>query len=165
MQSIIDQQIAGVESFGFQVESLQRKLATLYWTAKMHKVPPKERFIASSSKCVTKVLSQCLSKCLMAVQKQLQRQCGLERAGDRSKAKRFWIVNSTEEALAKVKQVNSSNTAKTVDSFDFSTLYTVLEHESLLRELEWVVRKAFASSGKQYLAVYERTASFVHSAK
>ncbi len=44
------------EKYGFSLEKAQEKLATLYWTAKMHKNPTAERFIASSSKCVTKVL-------------------------------------------------------------------------------------------------------------
>ena len=76
---IVEEQLRRVKEFGvkygFDVEKTQEKLATLYWTAKMHKNPNAERFIASSSKCVTKVLSQFLSKCLKAVQTELKFLC------------------------------------------------------------------------------------------
>ena len=48
-----------------------------------------------------------------------------------------------------------------VGSFDFSTLYTKLEHVSLKEKLRWAVSKAYASSGKKKLAVYETSARWV----
>ena len=41
-------------------------------------------------------------------------------------------------------------------SYDFSTLYTKITHESLLKEIKWVIRKAFEASGKARLAIYAK---------
>ena len=91
--------------------------------------------------------------------------CKKEHVRNKGSVNKFWIVNSTEEVVAKIEKINSRNTAESVSSFDFSTLYTMLEHVSLKEELGWVVRKAFAESGKKYLAVYKEKASFVNETR
>ena len=63
---------------GVEIEEAHLKLASMYWTAKMHYDPPRSRFIASSSKCVTKSLSQLISKCLKLVQKEHKKKCARE---------------------------------------------------------------------------------------
>jgi len=131
VEETVEKQIAAVEKFGLKVEEAHHKLATLYWTAKMHKEPPKERFIAASSKCVTKVLSQQLSKCLKQVQEEMKRVCEQERRESRSKVSKFWVVESTDEVVSKIGLVNGRGAARSVDSFDFSTLYTKLQHREL----------------------------------
>ena len=147
--------------FGINVTKEQEKLATLYWTAKMHKDPTAERFIASSSKCVTKILSQLLSKCLKAVQEQLSRECHRERVDSKQPWSKYWIVGSSDEVIKKIQAVNRKRKASSVGSFDFSTLYTKLKHESLKEKLKWAIEKAFASSGKPKLAIYSTSARFV----
>ena len=74
---------------------------------------------------------------------------------------KFWIVGSTEEVLAKVERVNARNAAHTIDSFDFSTLYTNLEHTTLKKNLRWVVEEAFKRKSGFKLAVYEKEAKWV----
>ena len=49
----------------------------------------------------------------------------------KSKASRYWIVDSTEETVAKIERVNRRNAAKTVSSHDFATLYKNLKHDDL----------------------------------
>ena len=46
-----------IESVGLEMSEEDENLPYLYWTPKLHKVPFKHRFIASSSKCTTKDLS------------------------------------------------------------------------------------------------------------
>jgi hypothetical protein len=54
---VIEEQVEQMKKFGLEVEEELKKLATLYWTAKMHYDPPRARYIAASRKCVLKVLS------------------------------------------------------------------------------------------------------------
>jgi hypothetical protein len=107
----------------------------------MHKLPPKERFIASSRRCVTKPLSQLLTKCLKTVQSTWKRKC--ERDFKRTGIKSFWIVESTDEVLKVVEEVNKKKMAKDVESYDFSTLYTKIEHEVLKEAMKFVIEGAF----------------------
>ena len=44
-----------------------KNLPSLYWTPKLHEVSFKHRFIAGSSKCITKDLSRLLIKVLTTV--------------------------------------------------------------------------------------------------
>ena len=107
IEQTVSWQVEQIEKkYGLKVEEAMKTLATLYWTAKMHYDPPRERFIAASSKCATKVLSQLLSKCLKLVQNQLKGECEKERRDSKSKASRYWIVDSTEETVAKIDRVN-----------------------------------------------------------
>ena len=146
---IVEEQLRRVTEFGvkygFTVDKAQEKLATLYWTAKMHKNPNAERFIASSSKCVTKVLSQFLSKCLKTVQTELKFLCLRKKRESKSSWSKYWIVNSSDEVVGKIKELNMKGEASSVGSFDFSTLYTKLEHERLKAKLKWAIETAFES--------------------
>ena len=156
-EEVIKKQVAKVGDLGFEVEEAHRALPTLYWLPKMHYDPPRCRFIAASDRCVTKGLSQCLSKCLKVIQSE-HKLMGFE---EKDKFHKFWIVGSTEEVLAKVERVNARNTAHTIDSFDFSTLYTNLEHTVLKKNLRWVVEEAFKRKSGFKLAVYEKEAKWV----
>jgi hypothetical protein len=162
---IVEEQLRRVTEFGvkygFRVEKAQEKLATLYWTAKMHKNPNAERFIASSSKCVTKVLSQFLSKCLKTVQTELKFLCLRKKRESKSSWSKYWIVNSSDEVVGKIKELNMKGEASSVGSFDFSTLYTKLEHERLKAKLKWAIETAFESRAGSVLAVYKQRAKWV----
>ena len=106
-----------------------------------------------------------LSKCLKLVQNQLKGECERERRDSKSKARRYWIVDSTEETIEKIERVNRMNKAKTVSSHDFATLYTNLKHDSLKLQLKWVVEKAFKASGKKQVSVYKDGAAWTDKAK
>ena len=47
--------------YGFQIDERMKKLPYMYWTAKMHKDPTSQRFIAASASCTTKCLSNALT--------------------------------------------------------------------------------------------------------
>ena len=142
---------------GEVAEELQR-LATLYWTPKMHKDPVGQRFIASSRKCVTKPLSQLLSKCLKLIQETARREC--KRVDRESGTSSFWIVKSTEEVLESIESKKRLRVQR-VASFDFSTLYTMIEHTSLIEELQWVISFAFRASGKKKMAISGQKARWI----
>ena len=165
-EEIVERQVKEIEELGFVVEEKHRKIASLYYTAKMHKDPPAERYIMAGSKCTMKVVSKFLSKCLKLVQAEVKLKCVREyREVGSSKFRKFWVVDSTKEPLVGVARVNTRRSAKDVSSFDFSTLYTVLKHESLKQELKWVIEEAFEEAqvtrGVSKMAVYAKEAKWV----
>jgi hypothetical protein len=179
-QELVKEMTEKLERWNIKVEEQMERLATLYWTAKMHKLPPKERFIASSRRCVTKPLSQLLAKCLKLVQSTWKRKC--ERDFKKTGIKSFWIVESTDEVLKVVEEVNKRGEARDVESYDFSTLYTKIEHEDLKEAMKFVVEGAFeeertkldksdekAGIGKREhnirMSVYNTSAKFVAEPK
>ena len=52
-----------------------------------------------------------------------------------------------------VNTVNITSTAKHFDSFDFSTLYTNIPHDSLKCNLKELIQEAFRVRGAKYLTV------------
>ena len=51
------------------------KLPKLYNIPKMHKTPPKQRFIAASNMCTTKPISNIITKCLKLLLTQHKKYC------------------------------------------------------------------------------------------
>ena len=74
-------------------------------------------------------------------------------------------MKSTDEVLRKIERANERNRVKDVGSFDFSTLYTKIEHEALLAEMKWLIRGAFEDSGKKKIAVYSKEAKWVNQGR
>ena len=59
---VLDNHTSVLTSFGIQTNNEELDLPYIYWIPKMHKNPYKHRFIAGSSKCLTKPLSILLTK-------------------------------------------------------------------------------------------------------
>ena len=116
----------------------------------MHKKPSKQRFIAASKACSTKVLSTVLTKCLKLVQQQHSRYC--KAIENFSGFDRFWIVDNSTSIVELINKSNLSS-VKDVKTYDFSTLYTNIPHSELKRAMAWVIKKAFTGQGKKYINV------------
>ena len=106
-----------VLQFSVCVNEGQGKHTTMYWLPKLHKRPHKARFIANSSSCTTTELSKLLTSCLTAIKSHVIRYC---------------------ETVYE--------TATSLSTYDFSTLYTTLPHnlikEKLLDLIEWTFKRA-----------------------
>ena len=63
-----------------------------------------------------------------------------------------------------MKSFNERNGAKSVNTFDFKTLYTKIPHEKILEEMKWVIEQAFdfarKTYGKKYLMLCKSSAQF-----
>jgi hypothetical protein len=145
------------------VEMDMQKLGSMYWTPKMHKNPPGARFILNSMKCVTKPLSAILTNCLRLVQKSWKEHCKFYQS--RTGVNTFWISEGTEDVLDVIEKVNKRGNARTVETYDFSTLYTKIEHTDLKEELKWLIEETFKREEGKVMAVYEHSAKFVVEAK
>ena len=69
-----------MKSLGIELSDDDKRLSYLYWTPKLHKSPVKHRFIASSSKCTTKQLSNLLTKILTVIKTGLEKYCSIKAA-------------------------------------------------------------------------------------
>ena len=54
---------------------------------------------------------------------------------------------------------------RNIETFDFTTLYTSLEHEDIKCALSSVVRLAFKHSKKSYISIYNKSSNFVKSTR
>ena len=65
----------------------------------------------------------------------------------------MWIATSTKDVLEDIEAVNKKRNAKSIDTFDFSTLYTKIKLEDLKEKLKWCVEKAFKGGTNQWIKV------------
>ena len=123
-------------SFGIQTTDEELDLPYIYWIPKMHKNPNKHRFIAGSTKFLTKPLSILLTKLLTHIKQGLQKYC--ETCYSRSGVNQMWILKNSKELLEHLLSANF-NHITSIKSFDFSTLYPTIPHQKLAT----IIRNSF----------------------
>ena len=100
---------------------------------KLHKCPFKQRYIDGSAKCSTKPLSKLLTCFLSAVKTGHQSYC--DTSYSRSGVNQMWILKNLKDMLEYI-QSRSFSSCNSVNTFDFSTLYTIIPHsKDKLREV------------------------------
>ena len=117
-----------------------QNLPYLYWTPKLHKSPYKHRFIAGSSKCTTKDQSCLLTKVLSAIKDGLVRYCNTKTS--RNGVNNMWILKNSKSLLSSLDQLHVG-TVRSVQPFDFSTLYTSIPHDLLKSRISNLLHNAF----------------------
>ena len=117
-----------------------KNLPYLYWTPKLHKVPFKHRFIAGSSKCTTKDLSCLLTKVLTTVKDGLIRYNNTKTS--RNGVNSMWILKNSTSLLSSLDQLDV-RTATSVQTYDFSTLYTSIPHNLLKSRITALIHNSF----------------------
>ena len=118
------------------------------------KIPYKARFIPNSSSCMTTELSKLLTSCLTAVKKYVIKYC--EKVYERSGKILFWSIKNSGEVLDKLKARDFNATS--LSTYDFSTLYTTLPHNSIKDKLIDLIERTFQREGSSYFACNDRNA-------
>ena len=102
--------------------------------------PYKHRFIVGSSKGSTKPLSVLLTKLLSHIKQGLQKYC--KTPYSRSGINEMWILKNSKELLGHLKSPNF-NLVTSIESFDFSTLFTTIPHQKLKSRLTTIIPNSF----------------------
>jgi len=127
-------------------------LPIMYWTPKKHKTPTGKRFIIASKHCSTKPLSSAVSNVFKMIYGQIEN--FHRKAKFLSNYNKFWVLQNCEPVLDAISKINKRCNAKSISTFDFSTLYTKLPHDKLLKELCSIIDFVFDHGGKSsYIAI------------
>ena len=97
-------------------------------------------FIAGSSKCTTKDLSCLLTKVLTTVKDGLIRYNNTKTS--RNGVNSMWIVKNSTSLLSSLDQLDV-RTATSVQTYDFSTLYTSIPHNLLKSRITALIHNSF----------------------
>ena len=150
-QCVILEHLQYMTNVNIDVEPEHEDLPSFYWLPKLHKNPYGKRFIAASNKCTTKSLSKLLTTCLVKIICHFREYCnGIY---NRTGVNCFWIVDNSQQVLNRLRKTNYFSPAKHFDSFDFSTLYTSIPHDSLKMALTSLVMETYRVRGNKYLVV------------
>ena len=129
-----------ITSVELEMSEEEQNLPYLYWTSKLHKSPYKHRFIAGSSKCTTKDLPCLLTKLLSTIKDGLVRYYKTKTG--RNGVNNMCILKDSTSLVSSLDQLDV-RTATSVQTFDFSTLYTLISHDLLKSRISNLVQNAF----------------------
>ena len=151
--NLINDDIALCERFGLTLDEEQKTLPIMYWTPKMHYTPSRARFIVSSAKCSTKPISRVVSNAFKLIFNQIQN--FHEMSKFYKNYNRFWVINNSKPLIERLDVINTRKKAKDISTYDFSTLYTKLPHNDLIRVLNTHIDFAFDGGTSKYLGFSE----------
>ena len=129
-----------MKSFGTELPDDDKRLPYFYWTPKLHKSPVKHRFIPGSSKCTTKQLSSLLTKILTVIKTGLEKYCSIKTS--HTGVNNMWILKNSTNLLSSLGHLGVHK-ATSIQTFDFSTLYTSIPHDLLKSRMNNIINNAF----------------------
>ena len=139
-EDIVNTHDTFMKSFGIELSDDDKRLPYLYWTPKLHKSPVKHRFIAGSSKCTTKQLSSLLTKILTVIKTGLEKYCSIKTS--HTGVNNMWILKNSTNLLSSLGHLRVHK-ATSIQTFDFSTLYTSIPHDLLKSRMNNIINNAF----------------------
>ena len=119
----------------------------IYWIPKMHKNPIGSRFIAGSKYCSIKSLSKNFSKAMKLILNHMRLYSNT--VYERTNLKYYWIIDNSLDFMDSIRDKNVNH----METYDFSTLYTALPHQEILRNFSKIFQKVFQREGKQFINV------------
>ena len=132
-----------LSSFDLKLTENDHSLPIMYWLPKLHKTPIGARFIVASKHCSTKPLSKTISKVFKMIFKHVEN--FHNKSLYYTDFKKFWVVENSFPILEKLNVINTRKRAKSISTFDFSTLYTTIPHNLLIKVLSEIVKFVFKS--------------------
>jgi hypothetical protein len=136
-----------LKHFNIRLTTENCHIPFLYWTSKQHKTPYKFRFIAGARKCTTKQISAEVGLVLSCLKTHFKNYCN--KIKKHSGISHFWSVDSSVEVLNKINKL----AAKTIETFDFSTLYTNLPLNTIFESLKKLIVKMYSNSNSHTILV------------
>ena len=139
-EDIVNTHDTFMKSLGIELSDDDKKLPYLYWTTKLHKSPVKHRFIAGSSKCTTKELSSLLTKIFTVVKTRLEKYCSIKTS--HTGVNNMWILKNSTNLLSSLGHLGVHG-ATSIQTFDFSTMYTSIPHDLFKSRMNSIINNAF----------------------
>ena len=133
---------------------------------KLHKNPVKFHFIIASKQCTVKKLSKNISSIFKLFSDQIDSYN--KKTHYFSGIKSYWVIQNRDPVLEVVKKSIARKSAKSVSSFDFSTLYTKIPHDKLVTVLCKIIDFVFKGGIRKKIAInrygtaYWVVAQYVH---
>ena len=148
---IIKTNVEYAKSLGIDVTEKEKELPLMYWTPKKHKQPTGMRFIIASRVCSTKKLSKAISLVFKKIYHQIENYH--LKAKFLSNYNKFWVIQNSDPILESIGRINKKKNAKSISTFDFSTLYTKLPHDKLIKELSDLINFVFDGGTSKYIII------------
>ena len=151
------------KNINIDVDEEMKHLPTMYWTPKMHKEIIGARFIIASKLSSLKPLAQDLTKIFQCVFAHVR--AYYRKARFYSGLNHFWVIDNNTNLISAMDRINKKGNAKSIATYDFSTLYTKIPHDQLLHSINFLLDLAFDDKSRKYLSVTKSGAHWVKGSK
>ena len=125
----------------------------------MHKNPVGFRFIIASPKCTLKPLTKDITALFKLFYSKVERYHLKGKVW--SGIKKFWVILNNRPVINTIAKINKRNSAKSLSTFDFSTLYTKIPHNKLLEVLNNIIDFCFKGGTRDRIMVHNSGAYWV----
>ena len=150
-EHIIHDNVEYAKRLKMPITDKELDLPSMYWIPKKHKQPTGKRFIIASKQCSTKQISAAVSNAFKLIYNQVEN--FHKNAKFLSNYNKFWVLQNSNPVLDSLNKINKKKNAKSISTFDFSTLHTKLPHEKLIKEISEVIDFVFDADSSQYIAI------------
>ena len=157
--NVVERTISDMLRFRLIPDENEKKLALLYQTPKFHKNPPKMRFIAGNVSTVTAKLDRIVALVLKMCKEHFRNLCN--KCTGFSGIRYYFDVQTSVEVKAMFD--SAAGSVGSISINDFSTLYTLFDHDHLLGNMTWLLGKLSKNSGMQYIRIGHDKAWWVRS--
>ena len=137
-----------LSKFRIVPDNSEEKLALLYQTPKFHKNPPKMRYIAGNIKTVTSRLDSIVALVLKMCKSHFVNLC--KKSEEFSGRKLVFDVQTSMEVK---NMFDKAEDVLTISINDFSTLYTLFDHEHLLGNISWLLHRLAKNSNHRHIRI------------
>lgn len=148
---IVNDNLQYTKRLNMAVEETELDLPVMYWIPKKHKNPTGKRFIIASKLCSTKQISTAVSNAFKLVYSQVEN--FHKKAKFLSNYNKFWVLQNSKPIIDTLNKINKKQNAKSISTFDFSTLYTKLPHEKLIKELSSIIDFVFEGGKCKFILI------------
>ena len=124
----------------------EEKLALLYQTPKFHKNPPKMRYIAGNVKTATSQLDKTVALILKMCKSHFINLCRKNEVLSGNK-----YVFDVQTSMEVKGMFDQAHDVQSISINDFSTLYTLFDHEHLLGNMKWLLQKLAKNSNYRHI--------------
>ena len=139
------------QQYSINIAEDMKTLPTPYWMPKMHKSPIGARFIIASKKCALKPLSKNITSAFKLLYKSVEKYHSKSKSY--SGVNSFWIIQNNKPVIDTLNKLNNRKAAKSVTTYDFSTLYTNIPHDKLIRTINSVIDFAFKGRTQEKISI------------
>ena len=148
------------DKFTLDISSGAEKLSHIVLFPKFHKPKFSQRFVVSYADCFIKPLSSRLMLGLKAVYKKI---CSYsDMIFKVTGIRRNWIIENNVSILDSLDKIEFG---RNIQTYDFTTLYTNLEHSDISTALSNVIKLAFKHAKRNFISIYDKSFAWVNKAK
>jgi hypothetical protein len=146
---IIERHNKKLSSYNLAQKDENQTLPLIYAIPKMHKNPYKFRFISGAKRSSTKQLAVILLNALKVIRTHFHNYCNIIK--ERSGKTMCWSINNNTDILEYL--LNNNNKTKSMQTYDFSTLFTKLPHDTIIVNMFELISKMFTHSKKTFMQI------------